>query len=308
MPELPEVETVRRGLEPAMVGARLTKVEQRRPDLRFPFPERFAERLAGQTVTSLSRRAKYLVADLSSGEVLIMHLGMSGRFLVDQGGGVEKPGVFHHEHGGATIHDHVVFHLSNGARVTYNDARRFGFMDLVPRPELDTCRHFDGMGIEPLGNALSGDAIARLFAGRRTPLKAALLDQRLIAGLGNIYVCEALFRAGLHPESAAGTLATATGRATEKAHRLAGIIREVLSEAVEAGGSTLRDHAQVDGTLGYFQHSFRVYDREGEPCVAPDCGGTVARLVQSGRSTFYCPACQGAGAKRPRSRPVASRA
>jgi formamidopyrimidine-DNA glycosylase len=292
MPELPEVETVRLGLEPAMVGARFTRVVQRRPDLRFPFPERFPERLEGQEVRALSRRAKYLLADLSSGEVLIMHLGMSGRFLVTEGGASRMPGEFLHEHGGAGAHDHVVFHLSNGASVTYNDARRFGFMDLVPRSEVETCRHFAGMGIEPLGNELSGETIASLFAGRRTPLKAALLDQRLIAGLGNIYVCEALFRAGLHPEAPAGSLVTKAGQPTDKARHLAEIIRDVLSEAVEAGGSTLRDHAQVDGSLGYFQHSFRVYDRESEPCVTPGCTGTVARLVQSGRSTFYCPECQ----------------
>jgi formamidopyrimidine-DNA glycosylase len=292
MPELPEVETVRRGLEPALVGARVARVEQRRPDLRFPFPERFAARIENRTVTALGRRAKYLLADLSSGEVLVMHLGMSGRFLVRKDATSRMPGHFHHEHGGDGAHDHVVFHLSNGAVVTYNDARRFGFMDLVPRPELETCRHFAGMGIEPLGNELSAATVARLFRGRRAPLKAALLDQRLIAGLGNIYVCEALFRAGLHPEAPAGSLASATGRPTRRAHQLAEAIRDVLNEAVAAGGSTLRDHAQVDGTLGYFQHAFRVYDREGAPCVTPGCRGTVARLVQSGRSTFYCRRCQ----------------
>jgi formamidopyrimidine-DNA glycosylase len=292
MPELPEVETVRRGLEPAMVGARFTKVIQRRPDLRFPFPDRFSERLEGQEIRSLGRRAKYLLADLSSGEVLIMHLGMSGRFLVTQGGATRMPGEFHHEHGGSGAHDHVMFQLSNGATVTYNDARRFGFMDLVPRSGIETSKHFAGMGIEPLGNELSGETIASLFAGKRTPLKAALLDQRLIAGLGNIYVCEALFRTGLHPEAPAGSLAGKKGEPTDKARQLAEVIRDVLTEAVEAGGSTLRDHAQVDGSLGYFQHSFRVYDREKEPCVTPGCTGTVARLVQSGRSTFYCPECQ----------------
>lgn len=275
-----------------MVGARLTKVTQRRPDLRFPFPERFAERLEGQEVTALGRRAKYLLADLASGEVLVMHLGMSGRFLVTMEGATRRPGEFHHEHGGLGAHDHVVFQLSNGATVTYNDARRFGFMDLVPRSAIETSKHFAGMGIEPLGNELSGETIARLFQGKRTPLKAALLDQRLIAGLGNIYVCEALFRTGLHPEAPAGSLATKKGKPTDTAYRLADVIRDVLAEAVEAGGSTLRDHAQVDGSLGYFQHSFRVYDREGEPCVTPACTGTVTRLVQSGRSTFYCPECQ----------------
>src|SRR5215213_5999850 len=284
MPELPEVETVRRGLAPALVGARIVAVEQRRPDLRFPFPKDFAARLPGRTVTALDRRAKYLVADLSSGEALIMHLGMTGRFLVARDGAVATPGDFYAAAGGDQAHDHVVFRLSNGASVTYNDARRFGFMDLVPRADLTACRHFARMGIEPLDDALSGAAIARLFRGKRTPLKAALLDQRLIAGLGNIYVCEALFRAKLHPEAPAGSLATATGRATRKAHRLATVIREVLEEAVAAGGSTLRDHAQVDGSVGYFQHAFRVYDRAGGPCATPGCTGIVARLVQSGRS------------------------
>jgi formamidopyrimidine-DNA glycosylase len=292
MPELPEVETVRRGLEPTMVGARIDAVEQRRPDLRFPLPERFAERLRGQEVTALWRRAKYLLADLSSGEVLIMHLGMSGRFLVQQNGAVFAPGEFYVEAGGERTHDHVVFRLSNGATVIYNDARRFGFMDLVSRAGLAESRHFKDVGIEPLGNELSGEAIARLFHKRKAPLKAALMDQRLIAGLGNIYVCEALFRAGLNPEARAGALATPTGRAREKAHRLADAIRDVLNEAVAAGGSTLRDYAQTDGSLGYFQHAFRVYDREGEACATPGCTGTVRRLVQGGRSTFFCPLCQ----------------
>jgi formamidopyrimidine-DNA glycosylase len=293
MPELPEVETVRRGLEPAMVGARIVAVEQRRPDLRFPFPERFAERLQGREVIGLGRRAKYLLADLSSDEVLIMHLGMTGRFLVNHNGASFAPGEFYDEAVGEGTHDHVVFRLSNGAHIIYSDARRFGFMDLVASQALGESRHFRNMGIEPLGNELSGEAIARLFHKRKAPMKAALMDQRLIAGLGNIYVCEALFRAGLHPEAPAGLLATATGKPRAKAHLLAQTIRDVLTEAVEAGGSTLRDYAQTDGSLGYFQHSFRVYDREGEACVTPGCRGTVRRLVQGGRSTFYCPSCQG---------------
>jgi formamidopyrimidine-DNA glycosylase len=292
MPELPEVETVRRGLAPAMVGARIVSVEQRRPGLRFPFPKDFAARLTGQTVTALDRRAKYLVAHLSSDEALVMHLGMTGRFLVARDGAVSAPGDFYATAGGDLAHDHVVFQLSNGASVTYNDARRFGFMDLVPRADLAVCRHFAGMGIEPLGDALSGVTVARLFRGKRTPLKAALLDQRLIAGLGNIYVCEALFRAGLHPEAPAGSLAGPDSGPTDAADRLAEAIRAVLREAVAAGGSTLRDYAQADGSRGAFQQSFRVYDRAGEPCVTPGCAGTVARLVQSGRSTFYCPTCQ----------------
>src|SRR5688500_17278701 len=292
MPELPEVETVRRGLEPAMVGARIVAVEQRRPDLRFPFPERFAERLQGQEVTALGRRAKYLLADLSSGEVLVMHLGMTGRFLVNQNGATFAPGEFYDEAGGESTHDHVVFRLSNGATVTYNDARRFGFMDLAPRAGLAESRHSRNVGIEPLGNELSGEAIARLFHNRKAPLKAALMDQRLIAGLGNIYVCEALFRAGLHPQAPAGVLATPTGRPRAKAHCLAEAIRDVLTEAVEAGGSTLRDYARTDGPRGYFQHTFRVYDREGNLCGKPGCGNHVRRLVQAGRSTFFCPSCQ----------------
>ena len=292
MPELPEVETVRRGLQPALVGARVARVELRRPGLRFPFPERFAGRLEGQAVTDLSRRAKYLLADLSSGEVLVMHLGMTGRFLVAHEGATVAPGEFYAGTAPDGLHDHVAFHLSNGAVVTYNDVRRFGFMDLVARADIESCRHFAGMGLEPLGGELSGEAIARLFRGRRAPLKAALLDQRLVAGLGNIYVCEALFRAGLHPEAPAGSLSTASGEPTAAAHRLAGTVVEVLTEAVGFGGSTLRDYARTDGSQGGFQHRFRVYDRAGEPCVGPNCAGTVQRLVQAGRSTFFCPTCQ----------------
>ncbi len=293
MPELPEVETVRRGLEPVMAGATILRVEQRRPDLRFPFPERFVTRLEGRRIERLGRRAKYLLADLDSGETLILHLGMSGRFTIDRPGEARAATAsFHHDAGGVTAHDHVVFHLTGGTRVTYNDARRFGFMDLVPRDGLETCRHFAVMGLEPLGNALSGAVLAELFAGRFAPLKAALLDQRLVAGLGNIYVCEALFRAGLHPEAPAGTIADAAGSPTDKAEHLAHAIRDVLAEAIEAGGSTLRDYAQADGSLGYFQHAFRVYDRAGEVCVTSGCGTRIERITQSGRSTYFCPTCQ----------------
>lgn len=293
MPELPEVETVRRGLEPVMTGARFLTVEQRRADLRFPFPDRFTERLRGRAVQALSRRAKYLVADMDGDDLLVMHLGMSGRFLVESGAdGEARPGRFHAATGGGGAHDHVVFHLSNGARVTYNDTRRFGFMLLVPAAERLTHPLFRNVGIEPLGNELNADALARLFAGKRAPLKAALLDQRLVAGLGNIYVCEALHRAGLSPERAAGTIVTPSGRPTEAARRLVRAIRDVLTEAIAAGGSTLRDYAQADGSLGYFQHTFRVYDREGAPCPTPGCSGHVERIVQSGRSTFFCRACQ----------------
>lgn len=293
MPELPEVETVRRGLEPVLAGARIEHVEQRRPDLRFPLPAGFAQRLRGRTVTALGRRAKYLLADLDDGMVLVVHLGMTGRFLIGlPAEGVSSPGSFHHEAGGMPTHDHVVFHLSGGARIAYNDARRFGFMDLVPRTELAASSHFRAMGIEPLGNELSGERLAVLFARRRTPLKAALLDQRLVAGLGNIYVCEALFRAGLAPQAPAGSIATQDGAPLATAHRLAATIRDVLTEAVAAGGSTLRDFAHADGSLGYFQHRFQVYDREGEPCQAAGCGGRIERIVQSGRSTYFCPCCQ----------------
>ena len=285
MPELPEVETVRRGLEAAMAGARLTGVEQRRPDLRFPFPERFAERLTGQRVEALRRRAKYLIADLDGAEVLVMHLGMSGSFRIEQARG-PIPGA------GAknSLHDHVAFDLSTGARIVYNDPRRFGFMQLIPRPEFAAHPLFNNIGIEPLGDEFDGAALATLFAGKTTSLKAALLDQALIAGLGNIYVCEALHRAGLSPRRAAASLACNDGTPTARATRLARVIREVLNEAVAAGGSSLRDHRKTDGALGYFQHSFRVYGRHHEPCAR--CGGAVRRIMQSGRATFYCGGCQ----------------
>ncbi|GEP01085.1 bifunctional DNA-formamidopyrimidine glycosylase/DNA-(apurinic or apyrimidinic site) lyase [Methylobacterium haplocladii] len=295
MPELPEVETVRRGLAPALVGARFSRVTLRRPNLRFPFPERFAQRLEGRTVTDLARRAKYLTAHLDSGESLIMHLGMSGRFDVALPDGRNlSPGDFYLEGAlGNTKHDHVVMALNSGATITYNDVRRFGFMDLVPTDTLAACRHFAAMGIEPLSEALTGATIARLFRHKITPLKAALLDQRLIAGLGNIYVCEALHRARLSPLAMAGTLARSNGTPTPKANALAKAIKAVLTEAVAAGGSTLRDYAQPDGARGSFQHGFRVYDRVGHACTTRGCVGRVSRVVQSGRSTFFCEVCQG---------------
>ncbi|MDB5649055.1 MAG: mutM [Hyphomicrobiales bacterium] len=294
MPELPEVETVRRGLEPSMRGTRILRVEQRRPDLRFPFPEGFSERLTGREIVALGRRAKYLLLDLDDGQVLVMHLGMSGSFRVEGGeaGETEIPGAFHYDRSKMAAHDHVVFHLSNGRRVTYNDPRRFGFMDLVSRQALPEHPFFSALGIEPLGNELDGTRLATLLRDRRTPLKAALLDQRLIAGLGNIYVCEALHRAGLSPRRAAGTLTRKNGTPTERANLLAATIREVLEAALLSGGSSLRDHRLTDGTLGYFQHQFRVYDREGEACATQGCDGQVERIVQSGRSTFFCSHCQ----------------
>lgn len=296
MPELPEVETVKRGLAPTFEGALVTKVDQNRPDLRFAFPADFPGRLAGHKVTALSRRSKYLLADIDSGDVLIMHLGMSGSFRIENDADAATPGSFAHERSKDPKHDHVVFHLKpkDGApaRIIYNDPRRFGFMDLIARTDLDSHPYFRDLGLEPLGNALNGDVLAKLFAGRKSPLKAALLNQKLIAGLGNIYVCEALWRSGLSPKRLAGTLATKAGRPTAKAELLADNIRQTLEDAIKAGGSSLKDHTQADGSLGYFQHSFAVYDREGEPCRTPDCTGAITRLVQSNRSTFYCPICQ----------------
>ncbi|QCK85721.1 bifunctional DNA-formamidopyrimidine glycosylase/DNA-(apurinic or apyrimidinic site) lyase [Phreatobacter aquaticus] len=288
MPELPEVETVRRGLSPHLEGATIVRAEVRRPDLRFPFPERFADRLAGRRIDSVGRRAKYLQLDLDNGEVLVMHLGMSGSFRIEAG----IVGEFHHERSRLAAHDHVVFHMSNGATITYNDPRRFGFMLLIGRAGLADHPLFAHLGIEPTGNDLSADYLASAFRGKKAPLKAALLDQSIIAGLGNIYVCEALFRSGLGPERKAETLVTKGGQPSVRLERLVPVIRAVIAEAIEAGGSSLRDHAQPSGELGYFQHRFQVYDREGEPCVTPGCGAQIRRLVQSNRSTFYCPSCQ----------------
>ncbi|TPJ36311.1 bifunctional DNA-formamidopyrimidine glycosylase/DNA-(apurinic or apyrimidinic site) lyase [Mesorhizobium sp. B2-8-3] len=295
MPELPEVETVRRGLQPVLEGARLVKVEARRPDLRFPFPERFSERLTGKTVTALGRRAKYLTMHIENGPVLICHLGMSGSFRVEAAAGSDIPGAFHHERSKSAAHDHVVFDVvspkDERSRVIFNDPRRFGFM-LFAEGAPDTHPMLAGLGIEPTGNALDGPLLASLLKDRRSPLKAALLDQRLIAGLGNIYVAEALWRAGLSPLREAGTIAGSAKKAKEQSARLAEAIRSVIADAIAAGGSSLRDYVQADGSLGYFQHSFAVYDREGEPCPKPGCRGHIERIVQSGRSTFYCRTCQ----------------
>jgi formamidopyrimidine-DNA glycosylase len=291
MPELPEVETVRRGLAPTLVGARFAEVETRRGDLRAPFPPRFAERLKGRRVESLSRRAKYLLAALDSGETLVMHLGMSGSFRIERGGATVVP-PFHHERPKLDAHDHVVFSLDNGARVIFNDPRRFGAMDLVKSEGIADRPPLDGLGVEPLSKAFDAARLAALFAGSRAPIKTALLDQKRIAGLGTIYVCEALWRARVNPTRPASLLADAKGRPTAAARALVAAVRAVLEEAIEAGGSTLRDHRQPDGELGYFQHSFAVYDREGAPCPRRGCRGVIARLVQGGRSTFYCPACQ----------------
>lgn len=283
MPELPEVETVRRGLLPVMEGRRILRAEVRRPDLRWPFPAGMAQRLTGARVTGLGRRSKYLLLALDSGETLIVHLGMSGRMLV----GGRVLGEFHHEAGAAPgPHDHVVLEMEEGARVTFNDARRFGAMDLWPSADLAGHRLLRDIGPEPLSDGFSAATLARAFRGKAAPVKAALLDQTVVAGLGNIYVSEALARAGIHPRRAAGRI----GRA--RLERLVPAIRAVLEEAIEAGGSSLRDHRQPDGELGYFQHAFRAYDREGQPCLTAGCGGLVRRIVQSGRSTYYCPRCQ----------------
>lgn len=282
MPELPEVETVRRGLTPAMSGRRILRAEIRRPDLRWPFPERMKERLTGARIESLGRRSKYLLATLDRGETLIVHLGMSGRMQVDDAATAD----FHHPVQNADKHDHVVFEMEGGARVTFNDPRRFGAMDLAETSRLDDHWLLARLGPEPLGNAFDEEHLVAAFRGRRTPVKTALLDQRIVAGLGNIYVCEALHRAGISPHRHAGRIA---------ARRVRGVvphIRETLLEAIDAGGSSLRDYRQADGELGYFQHAFRVYGREGAPCPTAGCDGTIRRTVQSGRSSFWCATCQ----------------
>ena len=293
MPELPEVETVRRGLAPAMESGTVTRLELRRPDLRFPFPEDFARRVEGQRVTSMGRRAKYLLADLEDGSVIIMHLGMSGSFRTEEEDGEAMPGEFHHARSRIEAHDHVIFHLTtsngNATRVIYNDPRRFGFMLMTNRLELQDHPMFRDMGVEPVGNALDAEELARKFVGKKAPLKAALLDQRVIAGLGNIYVCEALWRSNLSQKREARTLVTKSGKPTERLDRLTTNIRETIAEAIEAGGSSLRDHAATDGTLGYFQHSFAAYDREDEPCRHEGCGKPIKRMFCINRGAVFIP-------------------
>jgi formamidopyrimidine-DNA glycosylase len=279
MPELPEVETIRRGLEPALEGARLQRVEQRRPDLRFPLPDRFAERLTGAQVKRLTRRAKYILVELDQGETWVTHLGMTGRFTVER----RAAGGFAHA---ATAHEHLVFETDRDARIGFADPRRFGYMALIPSEALDEHPWFRGLGPEPLGNSFSAHHLETAFAGRSQNVKATLLDQRVVAGLGNIYVCEALHRAKISPLTPAGRIGA------RPLAELAAAVREVLEEAIEAGGSTLRDYANANGGQGYFQHNFRAYGREGEPCSRPRCAGVMERIVQAGRSTFFCPACQ----------------
>ena len=281
MPELPEVETVRRGLSPVLTGKRLARVEQRRADLRFPFPDGFVQRLTGATIRSVDRRAKYLLMPLDRGDTLVCHLGMSGRFDIDH----HRIGVFAEAVGDDPKHEHVVFVTEDGVRVAFFDPRRFGYMDLVPTDRLPAHPWFAALGPEPLSDAFDGDVLLAAIKGKKQNIKVTLLDQKLVAGVGNIYACEPLFAAKTAPQKPAGDLKPA------QAKRLAAAVKAVLAEAIEAGGSTLRDFAQTDGQLGYFQHRFKVYGREGEPCLG-GCKGTVARIVQAGRSTFYCPACQ----------------
>lgn len=286
MPELPEVETVRRGLAPHMEGRRIIFAEQNRPDLRFPFPPGFVSRLEGNRVTTVGRRAKYLLIGLADGWTWLVHLGMSGRFTVNPGAGpiTATSGQVGHNSGWALAekHDHVRVEMEGGARLVFNDARRFGFMDLIPPGALETHPHLAGLGPEPLDDAFNVDSFSAAVAGRKTPIKAALLDQSIVAGLGNIYVCEALWRAGISPKRLARTVPG------ERAARLVPAVKDVIAAAIEAGGSSLRDYVQADGELGYFQHSWDAYGREGEPCRKPGCGGILRRIVQSGRSTFFC--------------------
>lgn len=294
MPELPEVETVRMGLEPVLLGATFARVKTNRPDLRFPFPEDFVQRLVGARVVALERRAKYLIARLSTGDALLMHLGMTGRFQVQAAGARASSvlGDYVYDVPVDDKHMHAVFELRGGGRVTYSDPRRFGYMLLVPEAELDGHAMMRGLGVEPLSVELTAEYLAKRAAGRRSDLKAFLMDQRIVAGLGNIYVCEALFLAKLKPSRPASVLATKTGKPTTAARELAPAIKSVLRAAIAAGGSTLRDYRQADGSSGAFQKTFHVYDREGEPCLRPGCRGIVQRITQAGRSSFFCPVCQ----------------
>ncbi|RMC35484.1 bifunctional DNA-formamidopyrimidine glycosylase/DNA-(apurinic or apyrimidinic site) lyase [Paracoccus alkanivorans] len=280
MPELPEVETVRRGLQPHLEGQRIARAEARRPDLRWPLPPDLVQVLTGATVTALRRRSKYLLADLDRGGTLLMHLGMSGRLLVE-GAGLAG---FHRDPSILSRHDHVVFVTGAGTTITFNDARRFGMIDLIREGEAHPL--LAHLGSEPFDPDFDTGYLAAAFTGRRAPVKQALLDQRIVAGLGNIYVSEALHRAGIDPRRAAGRIGE------ERIAALVGHIRDVLTDAIAAGGSSLRDHRQATGELGYFQHSFRVYNRENAPCPNQGCTGHIRRIVQSGRSSFFCPRCQ----------------
>lgn len=295
MPELPEVETVARGLSRAMAGRIIEQVTLNRPDLRFPFPQGFAQRLAGAKIARMRRRAKYLLADLEPGGILLMHLGMSGRFDIKAAGPAKASVPADRQGATGAPHDphrHVVFHMDDGSEIAYRDPRRFGFMDLADSEHEADHPRLRGLGVEPLGNALNESYLSNAFRGKQTSLKAVLLDQRIIAGLGNIYVCEALFRAGLSPRLKAGAVARNSTRARKAMAGLVTAIRDVLNEAIAAGGSSLRDYAGADGTLGTFQHGFEVYDRTGKRCLRPGCPGIIKRIVQNNRSSFFCPKCQ----------------
>jgi formamidopyrimidine-DNA glycosylase len=290
MPELPEVETVRLGLATALKGHSFAHVTVNRADLRTPFPARFAARLTGRHILNLRRRAKYLLLDLDGGETLVIHLGMSGRMTIQGASGETRPGRFHNSAGedgsGRGKHDHVVFETEEHTRIVFTDHRRFGLMDLAETDALESHPLFKGLGPEPLGEGFTPAVLSAALKGKKTPIKSALLDQRVVAGLGNIYVCEALFRARISPKRLAKTVAGA------RCEKLVPAIKAVLRDAIKAGGSSLRDYAKADGERGYFQHHFAVYDREGKPCPGKDCGGAIKRIVQAGRSTFYCRSCQ----------------
>ncbi len=294
MPELPEVETIRRGLAPVLEGATIAHLDVRRPDLRYPFPDDFAARLSGRRIESVSRRAKYLLIALSGGETLIVHLGMSGRLSVvaSPGDAAVTVGAYVYDTGAIPQHDHVILALATGQSIVYNDPRRFGFMLLAQSAKLDQHKAFAGLGVEPLSSSLTASYLAHRSRGRSADLKSFLLDQRIVAGLGNIYVAEALFRARLSPRRTAATLARLDGQPNDRAIRLVPQIQAVLNEAIAAGGSSLRDYRHADGASGLFQERFAVYDREGEPCKRSGCGGLIKRLVQAQRSTFYCSLCQ----------------
>jgi len=288
VPELPEVETVRRGLEPAMVGKKIRHADIRRPDLRWPFPENMSERLIGATVLRLRRRSKYILCDLDTSETLLIHLGMSGRITIlpRSNAKTDMLGNFHHLHPAPAKHDHVVLDMADGTRISFNDARRFGAMDLITTNELDNHKLIAHLGPEPLGNEFNGLYLFKKLTGKTAPIKSTLLDQRIVSGLGNIYVCESLWRAGISPKRLSGKISRA------KIGNLVPIIRDVLSEAISAGGSSLKDHRQTNGDLGYFQHTFAVYGREGEACKVLNCKNLIKRIVQAGRSTFFCDKCQ----------------
>ena len=292
MPELPEVETVMQGLAPVMTGARIVEIELRRPNLRFPLPAGMPERLAGRRIEALGRRAKYILIHLDGADILTVHLGMTGRFTIGGEATTVAEAAFTHGAGRDHRHDHVVIHLSNGAVVTFNDARRFGYMSLLTAQELPFHKYFKNLGVEPLSDDLTPDYVAERASARRVDLKSFLMDQRVIAGLGNIYVCEALWRSRLKPTRCAQTIATAKGKPRVSAVALVDSVRGVLQDAIAAGGSSLRDYVQVNGQLGYFQKAHAVYNREHQSCLRSSCSGIVRRVVQGGRSTFYCPRCQ----------------